>query len=245
MSNKKILCHPDKNKITRMLLRGEGVRKVSKIINEMYPNDKKKHISVPTLQKFRKEHLKIEGEVLNDIKNIKLKPLEDQKDHTKLKRLSSYKEKLEEAANLHIEIKTELQEMFILLKTRMESLFDRLQSGNATSTDEQNFNKYFTTWIGAIEKQAKYIEKIADHTVETTNVNITVIEDQMSVLREAVRETMLEEMPPNIQIRFLEKLDKKMKDLNYRRGTVKIENIHKDVMELSKKIEDVKIIDGD
>lgn len=238
MKFRKILYHPDKAKIIRMLNRGDGVRVVAKAIEEAYPKDKRLHLSVPTLQEFRKGYLNIEGDVLDDIKKSKSNIIEKNKFKKYIRNSPSYKEKLEEAVNVHIEIKKELQEMFVLLKSRMEDLFDRLEKGEGTKSDEQNFNKYFLIWISAIEKQAKYIDKIADHTIETTNVNITVIQDQMSVLREAVREVILEEMSPEVQIRFLEKLDNKMKNLNYKHDNTKINDIHNDVKILSSKLEE-------
>jgi hypothetical protein len=248
MSFKKIFAHPDVNLIVKRLSRGDGVRKVANILKEMHPKDRKLHISAPTLQKFRVQHLKIEGEALAAIKQAvkeKAEIKEYKKEHTKVKNLPAYKEKLKEAIDLHIEIRTELQEMFVLLKARFEDLFDKLQTGDASVSDEQSLHKYFQIWITAIEKQAKYIDKVADHTVETTSVNITVIQDQMTVLREAVRETMLEEMTAESQIRFLEKLDNKMRDLNYRQGaSASFENIHSDVKSLTVMAEDVETDDG-
>jgi len=249
MTFKKIFAHPDINLIVKMLSRGDGVRKVANTLRDMHKKDKRLHVSAPTLQKFRTQHLKIEGEALAAIKQAvkeKTEIKEYGKEHTKLKHLPAYKEKLKDAIDLHIEIRTELQEMFVLLKARFEDLFDKLQSGDASVTDEQSLHKYFQIWITAIEKQAKYIDKVADHTVETTNVNITIIQDQMTVLREVVRETMLEEMTAEGQIRFLEKLDVKMRDLNYRHdGSTSFENIHSDIKSLTVTARDVEIDDGD
>jgi hypothetical protein len=245
MSFEKIFSHPNVNLIVKMLSRGDGVRKVAKTLREMHPDNKKMHISIPTLQKFRVQHLKIEGDALDIIKKATKEKLEIKKlkkEHTKLKKIPAYKEKLQEAVGLHIEIQTELREMFVLLKARFEILFDKLQNDEASSVDEQSLHKYFQIWITAIEKQAKYIDKIADQKIETTNVNITVIQDQMTVLREAVRETMLEEMSPEGQIRFLEKLDNKMKELNYRYdGAPSFKNIHSEVKTLA--IKSVEIDD--
>ncbi len=248
MSFKKILTHPDVNAIVRMLSRGDGIRKVAKALKEMHPNDKKLHLSTPTLQKFRTQHLKIEGDALEIIKQTtkeKKEIKEFKKEQTAVKNLPAYKEVLKESVGLHIEIQQELREMFVFLKARFESLFDKLQTGESTVVDEQSLQKYFQVWITAIEKQAKYVDKIADHKIETTNVNITIIQDQMTVLREAVRETMLEEMDARCQVRFLEKLDSKMKDLNYRQdSSMSFAKIHNDVKTLTTTAEDVEI-DGD
>lgn len=57
MAFPKIMEHPDKNRIVKWLRDGKGVRWVSKQLKEMYPDDKSKQLSVPTLQDFRKEKI--------------------------------------------------------------------------------------------------------------------------------------------------------------------------------------------
>lgn len=235
MSFKKILLHPDRGLIIRQLADGMGVRKVEELLKDLHPDDKDLHITKETLQKFRKEHMRLDKEAIEKIRG-EIKKKDEKKIVTQIKQLPAYKQKLKEAVEVHIDIRQELRDMFVLLKARLEDIFNSLQRGEATTIDEQNLQKYFQVWITAIEKHAKYIDKIADHTVETTNVNITIIEDQMMVLREAVRETMMEEMSPEGQVRFLEKLDKKMKDLSYRRDKPQsIQKIHKDVKVLATK----------
>jgi hypothetical protein len=216
MSFKKVLSHPNINMIVKKLSDGIGVRKVSKILQEMYPGDKKKHISPVTLQKFRKEHMKIEGDALEAIKEAskeqKLAKVKEQ-EHKEIKKLPSYKEKLQEAMDLHLDIRQQLANLHVLISARMEDLFDKLASGEARVDDEHSLQKYFQTYITLIERWAKYIDKVADYTVET-NVNITVIEDQMALMRETVWE-ILQDMDPSLAVRFLERLDGKMKDMDY------------------------------
>lgn len=242
---RKILDHPSADLIVRLLKQGEGVRSVATKIKEMYPNDKTKHLTFVTLEAFRKEHLNIEGDALQIIKETQRERKivrEDRnlynKEHAKLKKLPSYQEKLEEAIDLHIDIKQQLANLHTLMTARMETIFDKLANGEGSATtDEQNLQRYFQNYILILEKWAKYIDKVADYTVET-NVNITVIEKQMTVLREAVWEIM-KEMEPIMASKFLEKLDNKMKEINFRQDNkTNFQEIHNDIKVLNAKIEE-------
>ena len=239
MSFKKVLSHPNINMIVKKLSEGAGVRKVEKILREMYPDDKTKHITAVTLQKFRKQHLKIEGDALEAIKEAtKEKTLikEREKEHKAVKNVPSYKEKLQEAIDLHIDIRQQLANLHVLISARMEDLFDKLASGEARIDDEHSLQKYFQTYITLIERWAKYIDKVADYTVET-NVNVTVIEDQMALMRETIWE-LLYEMDSSLAVKFLEKLDNKMKTIDYYRRDAKFTKIHGDVKTLTAHVED-------
>jgi hypothetical protein len=242
--HRKILDHPDKNLIIRKLMNGEGVRKVAKWLQERHPNDKTRHLSVPTLQTFRKDHLKIEGEALEIIKTaekekkvIRDDNREEKKISKEIKNLPSYQEKLKEAVGLHIDIRQQLANLHMLISSRIEDLFDKLAHGEATVSDEVNLQKYFQTYILALEKWAKYIDKVADYTIET-NVNVTVIEDQMALMREAVWE-ILHNMEPILATRFLEKLSLKMSNMSYRTDKSSFNKINSDIKVLTSNVEDV------
>lgn len=199
-----------------MLTQGQGVRKVAKYLKEKYPNDKSLHISVPTLQKFRKEKLNLEGEVLEAIKQKekeKKEIKEVKKEDTQLKSIPAYKEAIKKAADIHVDIRQELSEMLVLVKSRIESLFDKAENDEATVNDEMFLQKYFPILQASLDKWMKYVEKVADQTIET-NINITVIEDQMSLIREAIRETF-QDMDPALAVKFLDNLNRKMDTLHY------------------------------
>lgn len=238
MSFKKILDHPSANWIIKSLKSGMGVRKVAKELEEMYPNDKDKHITFPTLQKFRTEHLNIEKDTLKEIKSVSKKK-ESDKIQRETKKTKAYKELVEESLNLHIEIKQQLGTMHALILSRVEALFDKLSEGKGSTSDEANLQKYFQSYILVIEKWAKYIENIADYTIEA-NVNVSVIENQMAVMREAVWEIMME-MGPELAPKFLEKLDNKMKMLQYRQDNkLSFRDMNSGIKELSAKVENVE-----
>ncbi len=243
----KILLHPDKNLIVRLLMKGEGVRSISKMLKEKYPDNKKLHVNANTLQDFRSKKLKIEGDALEAIKEETKKRTEmkdEKKEDTKIRQLPAYKEKIKEVIDYHVDLQNELKELLVLIKSRIEALFDKAASGQITTNEEANLQKYFASWTTTVERWAKYIEKIADKTVET-NVNINVIEDQMSLIREAIRET-LNEFEPDVAIKFIDKLNSKISNLSYRKPKqMGFNDIKKDVKMLTAEVEVNQILEED
>ena len=239
MAFEKLLLHPDKNVIVKMLMRGDGVRAISKYLKEKYPNNKKMQLTTNTLQKFRTEKLNLEGEALEAVKEATKQSAEikkEKKEDAQIKRIPAYKEKLKEVVDYHVDLQNELKQLLILIKARTEDLFDKASNGQITINEEANLQRYFASWTTTIERWAKYIEKIADKTIET-NVNITVIEDQMSVIREAIRET-LNEFEPEIAIKFLDKLSSKIANLSYKAPKqIEFKEIKKDVKLITANIE--------
>lgn len=221
MAFPKIMEHPDKNRIIKWLRDGKGVRWVSKTLREMYPDDKGKQLSVPTLQEFRKKHLKLEGEVLDDIKKVTREHEHDKalsKEHTVVKNLPSYKQKINEIVNMHVDIKKGLVAMETLITSRLEDLFDMAQRGEISVDKEKLLQGYFDRYFMMIDKWAKYVDKVADCKVET-NISVTVIQDQMAILRQAVHE-LLKEMDPELAVVFLDRLNTRVRDLTYSPPTV-------------------------
>jgi hypothetical protein len=245
MAFEKVMTHPDKNAIVRMLMKGDGVRYVAKYLREKYPNNKKLHLTTNTLQKFRTEKLKLGGEVLEAVKEATKQKNEikaDKKEDTQIKRLPAYQEKLKEVVDYHVDLQNELKQMLILIKSRTEDLFDKAASGQITINEEANLQRYFASWQTTIERWAKYIEKIADKTIET-NVNINVIEDQMSIIRDAIMET-LREFEPEVASKFLDKLNSKIANLSYRPAKqVEFNDIKKGVKMLAAEVEINEIIE--
>jgi len=217
MAFPKVLTHPNKDMIVKLLTDGKGVRYVSKVLKEMYPEEPSKRISVQTLQAFRKEHLKLEGDVLEDIKKtkrLKERKRESKKEHTLVKHLPSYKRKLEEVADMHLDIRTSLAQVDTLIKARLENFFDMAQAGQATRDDEKLLQGYFDRYFTVIQHWAKYVENMADQRIDH-NINVTVVNEQMDMLRTAVVR-VLQRMDPQEALKFMEELDKEMNSLSYR-----------------------------
>jgi hypothetical protein len=229
-SSLKIMNHKHKDMIVKLLLDGRSVRYVSKLLKDMFPNDKNMHVTSQTLQAFRKEQLDIDGDVLKGIKRAskeRTDRIDNAKIHNKVKNLPSYREKLEEAAGMHLDVRKSLIQIDALLKERLEQFFNNAQEGNNTREDEKLLQGYFDRYFVMIDKWAKYIDKVADQRIEH-NINITVINEQMSLLRSAVV-NVLQRLDQSLSTVFIEELDKEMNKLSYGNKTQPIEKIHGEV----------------
>jgi hypothetical protein len=214
----KIMTHPQKSMIVRLMTEGKGVRMISKLLKQMYPEAPEMHVSVNTLQAFRKEHLKLEGDALEKVKrdqNVLEREKSRKKEHTQVRNLPSYRKKLQETADVHIDIRKSLGELDGLIRERIEDFFDKAQAGTATDTQEKLLQGYFDRYFMLLDKWAKYVDKIADMRIET-NVNVTLIQDQMAVLRRAVLK-LLNRMDPEKATVFMQELSRELDGLEYER----------------------------
>ena len=214
----KIMNHPQKDMIVRLMTEGKGVRRIAKILKEMYPEAPEMYVSVNTLQAFRKEHLKLDGDALEQLKKehrSKLRQKDQKKEHTQVRNLPSYRKKLQEVVDVHIDIRKSLGDMDALIRERLEDFFDKAQAGTASDAQEKLLQGYFDRYFMLLDKWAKYVDKIADLRVET-NVNVTLIQDQMAVLRRAVLK-LLNRMDPEKATAFMQELGNELDGLEYER----------------------------
>ena len=226
--SKKILNHPDKETVISKLLEGDSVKEVERWLKEKYPRTRRLHISYMTLQKFRAEHLNIKGEVLDDIKN---KRGEIDREATEaearmiIKASSSYQQKLEEIASSELDVTRRLLEMDKLINSRIEYYYNLLQEGGSLREDKI-FIEYINTMKALMQDWKKYIEGVADKKIEH-NINISVVNEQARILKEAVLD-VLQELNPELVSVFVDRLDIKMRQLD---GT-ESERIHGEVIDV-------------
>jgi hypothetical protein len=217
MVSPKVKSHPQKNTIIKWMLNGKSLRWICSRLKELNPEDTEFHVSVPTLQKFRREHIRLDKDALE--KRRKERQKEEQKlaitkEHVEIKNLPSYSKKVENLANVHLNIKESLLKMEALIEERLKQLFNRAQSGNVTAKEEALLQGYFDRYITVIEKWAKYIDKVADIRVEA-DINVNLIQDQMACIRQVILDT-LHEMNPDDAVEFLSKLNNRMSNTEYK-----------------------------
>lgn len=246
MAFPKIMKHPHKSMIVRLLTEGKGVREVAKILKQSFPDTPELHISSNTLQKFRQEHLQLDKDALEQIKReerAKVRQKEQKKEHTQVRNLPSYRKKLQETVDVHIDIRKSLGELDGLLRERIEDFFDKAQAGTASIMEEKLLQGYFDRYFTLLDKWAKYVDKLADLRVET-NVNVTLIQDQMAALRRVVLK-LLNKMDPDKAILFMEELNREMSQFEYEKPKQQsLEEIRNDLAALpSAEVE--KVCDGD
>ena len=212
--SKKVLNHPNKEDIIKMLLEGESVKGVESWLKEKYPRKKRMHISYMTLQKFRTEHLNLRGEVLDDIKNRRVevsKEASEAEARMIVKNSSAYQQKIEEIASGELDVTRRLLEMDSLVNSRIEYYYNVLQTGGSIKEDKI-FLEYINTMKSLMQDWKKYIEGVADQKIEH-NININVINEQARILRESVME-ILYKMDPDLIPVFMDALNRRMNNID-------------------------------
>ena len=207
----KVLKHQDKEEIIKKLLDGESVKSVEAWLKDKYPKKTSLHISYVTLQKFRKEDLNLHGKVLDDIKNARA-DLDKNEKIAEAKQIvaqsSHYQKKINEIATKELDVTKKLLEMDALVSSRLEFYYNSLASGNGDMKHDRIFLEYLNMYKGILQDWKKYIDGVADKTIEH-NININVVNKQVNVLKTIVFE-VLRELDPSLIPVFVEKVNVKM-----------------------------------
>ena len=215
MKGNKVLQHPDREEIISRLLKGESVKGVEKRLRGKYPRKRRLQISYATLQSFRVKHLNLKGEVLDDIKQAR-KEKDLTEDEVEAKAIvassSAYQEKINEIAANELDTNRKLVEMSALISSRMEYYFNVLDSGSSIQKDKM-FLELIKAQQGLVQDWKRYVEGAADKRVEH-NINVSVINEQVSVLKNVVFE-VLQELDPQLIPVFVEKVNQRMDNIDY------------------------------
>ena len=216
MSNK-ILNHPNKEVIIKKLLNGESVKNVESWLAKEYskPKEKKYRISFVTLQHFRKNYLNLEGDVLESIKQAKEDDILSNKEVEKKATIAgsnAYQEKINVILNEKIDVTRKLIEMEALISSRLEYYFNTMQTGSSLQVDKV-FLDYIKAQQDIMRDWKKLVEGMADKKIEH-NININIINEQITVLKSVVYET-LRDLDPKLIPVFMEKINAKLNVMNY------------------------------
>jgi len=216
--SKKILHHVNKEEIISRLTNGESVRSVEKWLKEKYPRSKHLWVTAVTLQDFRKKNLQLEGRVLKDIQDAGLmqrqKNSEVELQH-KLNESDAYNRKLNEIVDSKLDVARKILELDTIIEDRMEYWFNAVKSGEETAgRGDKELRQFMDRQMNLLAQYKKFVEGLADKTIDY-NVNITVINDQINIIRDVIRDC-ISELSPEQAMLFMDRLNKRMGELNYR-----------------------------
>lgn len=208
----KVLNHPEREEIIKRLLNGESVKGVEDWLKKKHPKKPRLQISYATLQKFRKDFMNIEGEVLENIKeNRKNQDSESENLEAKaiLAASSSYQDKLNQIVSNELDGNRKILEMSALVSARMEYYFNIINTKEGAKIDKDKmFLDLITVQRGLVQDWKKFAEGFADQKVEH-NVNINVITEQVTVLKNIVFE-VLQELDPSLIPFFIERINSRL-----------------------------------
>lgn len=216
--SRKILKHPDKDKIIEWLNNGESVRGVEAKIKEKYPNNKRLWLTSVTLQSFRKKHLQLEGKVLQDIQEAlgeQNKKIDEQRKREQLESSDAYKKKINEIVDSKLDVSKRILQLDRVIESRIEYWYNAVASGEESAAKgDKELRQFLDRQMANLAQYKKFVEGLNDKSSEY-NLNITVINDQISVLRDVVRDCIAE-FEPDIAAKFMEKLNNRLTNVSYR-----------------------------
>ena len=213
----KVLKHPDREEIIRRLTDGESVRKIVAWLAAKYPTAKHLRLTNPTVQAFRKEHLKLEGKVLQDIQEQRLvtnRVVKEQQRQASLESTNAYQDKINEIADSHLDVAKRILQLDAIIGNRMEYWFNAIGKGDAMPQQaDKEMRQYMDRQILLLQQYKKFVEGIADHTVEHT-INIKIFNDQIVIFRDVIR-VILIELDSDKAIRFMDMINRRLSGIAY------------------------------
>lgn len=215
----KITKHPDKNEIYSKLINGIDPKDISASLKIKYPEENQAHLRLPAtlLQDFIKSgglnYLEtFKEDVLAANENLEDEGL-DKKTIKNIKKNSAYQEKLNQIADQKIEeinIKKRIIEMEELIRSRFESIFDRLYENpnNGTNNGDYALIKYAEQWLKLLEFYNKAVNLAPDVTIQH-NHTIEYVDKRIDIIQTVVKE-LLFEIDPNLEMIFFQKLQERL-----------------------------------
>lgn len=215
----KILTHPDKDELIKLLSDGTPVRKISDMLEERYPKKHQAHlrVSFPTLQEFKTAHLNLKGKIASDVQKEQTRSSKEWIQHEEIEasldKNNAYQEAISKIANSELDSRREILKIFALVESRLELLYNKVNSKEVIRNDEEKLlQSYIDQLMRVMDQYKKYIDGFKETTEH--NVNITIATSQVNLLREAIRET-LSDCDPSLAVKFMEKIYNKMRQLDY------------------------------
>jgi len=222
MNKNKILAHIDRDIIIKMLSDGDSPQKVSDFLKTKYPGKHNAHLQVHwrTVHDFRDRFMPS-----GKLSKIALQESEVPrwaKDNAEIKaelmKSSAYQSAIAKLAEEEINVKRELIQLMTLLKGRMEFYYNELSaSGKMDERNEKILLDQMKLLLGILQQQDK-TDTAASSGGTEVSVNISIVRDHATIIRDAIRDT-LESVDANLSIEFMERLNLKMKELEYTEAT--------------------------
>jgi hypothetical protein len=208
----KLLAHPDKDEIISKLVTGIKPKDVAQWLKLKYKKEDQEHLhlSLKLLKDFLEGNLDLYSTLKQDIEVAKDGKL-DRKISDSLKNNKTYQERIAEVANTEVDIRKVMNETGIIIRTRIEQYFDRMQENPANLKPDYGLIKWFELLLNYIEKYDKIINKSPDQIIQH-NVTHQVIDNYVVTLQDAIRET-LSEIDADAAFLFMEKLNEKLDKL--------------------------------
>lgn len=204
-----ILLHPDKEEIISKLMTGVSHKNIADWLKLQYPNKDQSHLRIGAslLKDFADNSLDLFNQLRNDIVAVKNNTAVSKSMLESVRNNKTYKERLNELADTEIDIKRVITETIVLMRARIEQMYDIVQSNPENLKPDYALMKWFEVLLNATEKYHKVYNEAP--TVVNQNITVNMVEQHTAILQEAIRDTMAE-IDPNIAFLFMDKLNERL-----------------------------------
>lgn len=208
----KLLEHPNCQEIISKLINGIKPSDVANWLKLEYPNKDQSHLRLGSnyLKDFIDSNLNLYETLKKDAATIKSGDA-DKKISASLRNNKTYQERLAEAAGTEIDIKKMLTNIGVLIESRLEQYFDRVQQNPENLKPDYGLIKYFELMLNYAEKFNKIVNQAPDQIIQH-NVTVQVMDTYVAVLQDCIRET-LAEIDSDSAFLFMEKFNEKLQIL--------------------------------
>lgn len=225
-SKSKVLQHVDRDQIITWLSEGKTPQWISDTLNDKYPGAHNSHnrISMRVIYDFKNQFMpagKLSKIAIQESVVPRWAKIHAETKAELLKN-TAYQKALAKLGEEELNVKKELIEMMTLLKDRMQFFFNKLSAGERMDERNEKVLVEQMKMLLAILQQHDITERAdaaaAAASSQQVSVNINIVKDHASIIRDAIRET-LDGVDPNLSIEFMERLNLKMKELEYSEQT--------------------------
>ncbi len=213
-----LLNHPDRQEIVNKILSNGSAKEIYDWLRLKYPapDQQDLRLNLNLLKEFAKSNLlDCETKVNNDILVAQEEKVIQKKLSETLLNNKTYQERITQLVDNKIDVKQKFINLEAALHARMEQVFDSIQQ------DPSKVNKADYTLIKYMEQYLKLLEtynksiNMAPDTIIQHNYTMEYIDNHSAILQQAIRET-LEDMDPQFAFIFVEKIQEKLNNLEYR-----------------------------
>lgn len=208
-----ILNHPKRNEIISKILNGISPKEIALWLKNTFNDKDENHLrlSQKIIEQFAKSDFVNYEKQLNT--DLALAEAGDQKVLSSLKNNKTWKQRVDNLLEEKVDIKDRLNKMEMLVRDRMEQVFDSIQDNPQATRGDHVLIKYFEHYLKLLETYNKTINLAPDMVIQH-NHTVEYIDKRTNFLQDAIYE-VLEEMDPSFATTFLDKLHTKLATLQY------------------------------
>jgi len=211
-----ILTHPDVDDIVSKLMTGNDPRSIADWLKIKYPEKEQSHLrlTLKLLKDFSTSGYEtFYKQIEKDLMTVKSGGQIDKQLSSSLLNNKTYLERINEAAEIKLDLPKAFQSLDIVLKSRIEQIFDKIQQNPEVINGKTDYVliKYVEQYLALLEKFDKVVNNRPDQVIQHNHA-IVYFDQFTAIIQESIRET-LAEIDQEAAMLFMDKMSEKINTL--------------------------------